>query len=254
MGGGGDATSSFLKQCENGVLQYVVLKLILTAISFLLEWFGLFGEGEFTLKKGWLYISGATNLSQMWAMYCLLRFYTMCSNELRPVKPVGKLIAVKAVVFFTYSQSCIIAALHWFELLPSFIEETGEHWSTEDVGRALQDYLICIEMLIAAIVFTHIFSHREYKHELDLDAFDEEHYLLDNNQNKGPHTGSSSSDRVGGGGGSGGGRDTFGSPVKFSSSSSNNRSRTASRDAWSVDSDFSGTSGGQLQVTRSTTM
>ncbi len=30
------------------------------------------------------------------------------------------------------------------ELLPSFIEENGEHWSTGDVSRALQDYLICI--------------------------------------------------------------------------------------------------------------
>jgi len=229
------------------VLQYVVLKLVLTAVSFLLEWFSLFGEGEFTFKKGWIYISGATNLSQMWAMYCLLRFYSVCSNDLRPVKPVGKLIAVKSVVFFTYSQSCIIAALHWFELLPSAIEETGEHWSTEDVGRALQDYLICIEMLIAAIIFTHVFSHREYKEDLDLDVFDtdgldDQHsYLLSSHHHHNSlHSTSSSNGSSGGSGGSGSGgggsggsmsKDgvLLGSPFK-----SQNRSRTNSRerDGW----------------------
>ena len=51
-----------------GVLQYVVLKLSLTFVSFGLEPFGLFGEGEFTPWKAWLYVSAATNLSQMWAM------------------------------------------------------------------------------------------------------------------------------------------------------------------------------------------
>ena len=94
-----------------------------------------------------MYISAATNLSQMWAMYCLVRFYALCATELKAVRPVGKLIAVKSVVFFTYSQSCAIAALHWLELLPSSVEETGEHWSTEDVGRGLQDWLICIGTL-----------------------------------------------------------------------------------------------------------
>jgi len=38
----------------------------------------------------------------------------------------------------------MIAALHYLEFLPDFIEEGGQHWSTEDVSRGLQDYLICI--------------------------------------------------------------------------------------------------------------
>ena len=79
------------------------------------------------------------------------------------MRPIGKLLSVKSVVFFTYSQSCAISALVWFNLLPQAIEEGGEHWSTEDVGRGLQDYLICIEMLVAAIVFSHVFSHHDYR-------------------------------------------------------------------------------------------
>ena len=155
--------SPFLAHCQAGVWQYVSLKIVLTIISFMLESMGLFGEGEFKLSRGWIYISGLTNSSQMWAMYCLVRFYSVCVNDLKKIRPIGKLLAVKSVVFFTYSQSCVIQALVWFDFLPQAIEEGGEHWSTEDVGRGLQDYLICIEMLIAAIVFSHVFSYHDYR-------------------------------------------------------------------------------------------
>jgi hypothetical protein len=50
---------------QAGVFQYVLLKLALTFVSFGLEPLGLFGEGEFTHAKGWVYVSTATNLSQM---------------------------------------------------------------------------------------------------------------------------------------------------------------------------------------------
>jgi hypothetical protein len=43
----------------------------------------------------------------------LVRFYSVCALELRPYRPVGKLLAVKAVVFFTYSQACAIALVLW---------------------------------------------------------------------------------------------------------------------------------------------
>jgi hypothetical protein len=35
-------------------------------------------------------------------------------------------------------------------------------WSAEDVAKGLQDYLICIEMFVAAIVHLFVFSHTEY--------------------------------------------------------------------------------------------
>ena len=49
------AVSPFMAHCQLGVLQYVVLKVTLTLLSFGLEVMGLFGEGEFTFSKGeWL--------------------------------------------------------------------------------------------------------------------------------------------------------------------------------------------------------
>jgi hypothetical protein len=39
---------------------------------------------------------------------------------------------------------------------------TIAEWTSEDVAKGLQDYLICIEMLLAAMVHIFVFSHTEY--------------------------------------------------------------------------------------------
>jgi hypothetical protein len=38
-------------------------------------------------------------------------------------------------------------------------------WTSEDVAKGLQDYLICIEMFVAAIVHAFVFPHNEYSPE-----------------------------------------------------------------------------------------
>jgi uncharacterized membrane protein YgcG len=129
-------------------------------------------------------------------------------------------------------------------------------------------------MLIAAIVFTHVFSHWEYKEDLDLEDILDEKSLLSGEEfqharmamrsgnsggdwdnmsihgkrgdvNSGGSGGSvSGGSSSGGSGGSGGEARNFTSPVK------SNRSRITSRDSWTVESDLTGS----LQVIRTTTM
>jgi uncharacterized membrane protein YgcG len=126
-------------------------------------------------------------------------------------------------------------------------------------------------MLIAAIVFTHVFSHWEYKEDLDLEDILDEKSLLSGEEfqharmamrssNSGGdwdnmsihgkrgdvNSGSGGSVSSSGGGGSGGSGESrsFTSPVK------SNRSRITSRDSWTVESDLTGS----LQVIRTTTM
>jgi hypothetical protein len=45
-----------------------------------------------------------SNFSQLWALYCLLKFFYACRDELAPWRPVGKFLCVKSVVFFTWWQ------------------------------------------------------------------------------------------------------------------------------------------------------
>jgi len=190
-------TSPFFVQCKFGVLQYVLLKILLSMAVMVLENWGIYKEGDFTPKGGYLYICILTNISQCWALYCLIFFYYATKNELSPIRPVGKFLAVKALVFFTWWQSLGIAILYQMDLIPHYhpgspelssdsisnymplsVEDAlaldehggkvldssllGQDWTSEDVAKGLQDYLICIEMFVAAIIHIFVFPHTEY--------------------------------------------------------------------------------------------
>lgn len=153
--------SPFFINCKFGVLQYVLLKFLSAVAVLLLEWKGLYKEGNFTYKGGYLYICILTNLSQCWALYCLIFFYYATKTELSPIRPVGKFLSVKALVFFTWWQSVAISILYQMDLIPEYRYAEND-WSPEDVAKFLQDYLICIEMFLAAVVHTFVFPHSEY--------------------------------------------------------------------------------------------
>jgi hypothetical protein len=89
--------SPFFIRCKFGVLQYVLLKFLCAIAVLLLEWKGWYLEGNFTWKGGYLYICILTNVSQCWALYCLIFFYYATKTELSPIRPVGKFLSVKAL-------------------------------------------------------------------------------------------------------------------------------------------------------------
>ena len=207
-------TSPFFVKCKFGVLQYVLLKFVCSIVVMILERNNIYKEGDFTPRGGYLYICILTNLSQCWALYCLIFFYYATKNELGSIRPVGKFLSVKALVFFTWWQSVMISILYQMDLIPHYQEgrifmgnawdgisgdddisddgesdaslaaaakavgnatmqllstaapggemTTQEEWSAEDVAKGMQDYLICIEMFLAAIVHIFVFPHTEY--------------------------------------------------------------------------------------------
>ena len=67
-------------------------------------------------------------------------------------------MCVKALIFFTWWQSVGVSILYAMDMIP----ESGVHWSSEDVAKGIQDYLICIEMFIGAIVHQYVFHHTDY--------------------------------------------------------------------------------------------
>ncbi len=151
----------FMIKCKYGVLQYVVLKILATVAIAILEPLGLYNEGVIDFTKGYVYISFIViNFSQMWALYCLVKFYHATSENLsKPVnwKPLGKFLCIKGVVFFTWWQGVLIAFLKDKGL----INDIG-NWAKEDVANGLQDYLICVEMFCFAIAHAFTFTHKEY--------------------------------------------------------------------------------------------
>jgi len=131
----------FYDNVKLGTLQYVVLRPILAWATFALYQNGLYNSGEFRIDRGYLWVTLINNASQIWAMYCLALFYFVCKEELAPIRPVGKFMVVKAVVFFTWWQSVVLAVLVRYE----WISRDG---NVEDVVNGTQNFLICVEMLV----------------------------------------------------------------------------------------------------------
>ncbi|KAL1192337.1 LAZ1-like protein 2 [Cardamine amara subsp. amara] len=135
-----------------GLVQYMILKTFCAFLTFLLELLGVYGDGEFKWYYGYPYIVVVLNFSQMWALFCLVQFYNVTHERLKEIKPLAKFISFKAIVFATWWQGFGIALLCYYGILP----KEGRF------QNALQDFLICIEMAIAAVAHLFVFPAEPY--------------------------------------------------------------------------------------------
>jgi hypothetical protein len=140
--------SVFLQRCKLGILQYVVVRILLSIVTIFLVKYDMYDEGNFSATQPYVYIVILTNFSQMSAIYCLLLFFQAAHEELAPLRAWSKLIAIKTVVFATWWQGVALAILVQLGLMPSTLE-----WSQQEVAKGLQNLVIDIEMLIAALAF-----------------------------------------------------------------------------------------------------
>lgn len=156
-----------LLRCKHGILQYVIIRPITSLLAFISQLLNIYGEGN------WNPLSGKTfpilllinNASQLLAMYCLVIFYTGYSQELRPMKPLGKFFSIKLVVFFSFFQSVIISASLNLPTINSFFRQLFPELKDQDdneIGRKMQELLICLDMLVASIAHQFAFPHSPF--------------------------------------------------------------------------------------------
>ncbi|KAJ1526070.1 hypothetical protein ONE63_009236 [Megalurothrips usitatus] len=161
--------------CKHGILQYAVVRPLTTAISFICELSGVYKEGEFRGDSAFPYMIAINNFSQFIAMYCLVLFYKANKEELSPMKPIGKFLCIKAVVFFSFFQGVIISILVYAGVISNLFN-TDDQADVKDISSRLQDFLICIEMFLAAVAHHYSFSYKPYindaaEHKSCCDAF-----------------------------------------------------------------------------------
>ncbi|EFN60450.1 Transmembrane protein 184C [Camponotus floridanus] len=151
----------FVHMCKHGILQYTAVRPISTLVSFICELNGVYGEGEFRGDVAFPYMIALNNLSQFVAMYCLVLFYRANVEALKPMKPIGKFLCIKAVVFFSFFQGVLIALLVYFDVISSIFNEADTD-DIRNIPSKLQDFLICIEMFLAAVAHHYSFSYKPF--------------------------------------------------------------------------------------------
>jgi hypothetical protein len=150
--------SPFLHWTRWAVFQYVVVRLVCTVLTLILTPLDLYGEGEFSNPaKFYMYSVIFINLSQCWALYCLALFYFRFTKALHEINPEMKFIVIKAVVFLCWWQSLIVSGI----ANAGWLASTAE-WTSDEVQRGLQDFLICFEMAIISFVHHRVYSYLDF--------------------------------------------------------------------------------------------
>jgi hypothetical protein len=88
----------FLYKCKLGVFQYIVLKSFTSVMTFVFASMQIYGEGTWRFDRGYMYVFLIDSVSQLWALYCMVMFYSAAKEELTPWRPVGKFLCVKMVI------------------------------------------------------------------------------------------------------------------------------------------------------------
>lgn len=129
----------------------------------------LYAGGSQNVFRAYFYCNLLNNISQCWAIYCLVLLYHVVHTDLHAWRPLPKFLVIKAVVFFSFWQSTLIQAFFVLvvrdEWVQSFCSKDSvlcilDKNSLKDV---ICDGLIVIEMLIYSLAHHWIFSWKQFR-------------------------------------------------------------------------------------------
>ncbi|KAK4340912.1 hypothetical protein RND71_039413 [Anisodus tanguticus] len=147
--------SDFYQAVKIGIVQYMILKMICALLAMVFQLFGIYGEGKFEWRYAYPYLAVVLNFSQTGALYCLVQFYSVTKNKLAPIRPLAKFLVFKSIVFLTWWQGIAVAFLLSFGTFKGSLAQL--------LKTRIQDYIICIEMGIAAVVHLYAFPAKPYR-------------------------------------------------------------------------------------------
>jgi hypothetical protein len=142
---------NYIRRCKQGCLQFVFIKPILSLLEIILYSQGQLGDGQINFLKGYVYILFVYNISYSLALYALWMFYIGAHDPLAKFNPLLKFIIVKSVIFLSFWQSFFTA----------MAVRTGSLSSPHE-GRAVQNVLICCEMVIVSFLMWFAFPYKDF--------------------------------------------------------------------------------------------
>lgn len=155
----------FLRHCKLGVLQYCLVRPLVTLVAILLDLTGNYTDGSLAASSAYLYFTVLLNLSVAYAFHTLFHFYHAFAPLLQPHNPLAKFLCIKFVIFFAFWQGVAISIC----VATGALHGSGTY-STDMVAATLQDTLICAEMFLVSVAHISAFSYEPFTAEAQLNS------------------------------------------------------------------------------------
>jgi len=140
------------------MLQYVLIRPVVSIWAAILQVFKLYGDGDFNADQGYVYALVINNVCVTIALYVIVLFEQAASELLHPYRPLLKFLSIKIVIFLAFWQSVLIAGMVHFGWIPSVY-----CWSVGDVAIGLQNFLICFEMFFISLMHISAYPYELYR-------------------------------------------------------------------------------------------
>ena len=116
-----------------------MIKPFTAILAIIFDKYGIYHDGHFEFKSGYLYLAVINNISISLSLYCLVLFYMATEERLKPFNPFAKFLCIKAILFFSFWQACaftIFLKMHLFD---------------RETSQIAQSLIISVEMVFASI-------------------------------------------------------------------------------------------------------
>ena len=158
----GAKANAVLMECQICAMQFVLVRPITSILSFLV--FALGDEHDQSTAAGYFLspnfaIAMIENVSVFFAFSGLLKFYHAVAEDLTWLQPFNKFLAIKGIVFLTFWQGLAISIIVHLDGHIDDDTSTKSH----DQAAAIQNLLICVEMLFFSLAHWCVFPVEEWE-------------------------------------------------------------------------------------------
>lgn len=132
--------------------QFVIIRPVFSTFMITLQLLGVYKGFAST------FVTLVLNVSVSLALYALVLFYHAFAKELAPHSPLAKFMCVKGIVFFSFWQGIGLGIL-----VSAGIIKSHHIWlEVDQIEEAIQNFLICVEMVVFAFVQQYAFNVAPY--------------------------------------------------------------------------------------------
>lgn len=146
-----------LKLLKYWTWQFVIVRPVCSILTIMLQMLGMYPSWlswAFTI-----FLSFSVSL----AMYSLIVFYHVFAKELATHTPLAKFLCIKGIVFFCFWQGVVLDIL-----VARGIVRSHHFWlDTEHVEEAIQNVLVCVEMVFFSVMQQYAYHVAPYSGDLE---------------------------------------------------------------------------------------